>query len=258
MDESQELFFLELLQAHETAHQWWGNRAAVGSYRDNWLMESLANFSALLYLEKTRGAHATAVFLDAYRNALLEKNATGQVVVSAGPIVLGLRLENSQQPTAWRGITYGKGTWIMQMLRRRLGDEKFLAMMKELLKRFDRAEITTEQFRQLAAEFLPPNSQDPKLEAFFDQWVYGTGIPSLKLNYTVKGTAPALKLSGTLTQSDVDSDFSALVPVEIRLAPGRTITQWVRSGNEPATFTVALKQAPLKVTLDPNHGVLRK
>src|ERR1035438_10470918 len=95
--------------------------------------------SALLYLEKTRGTHATDVFLDAYRNALLEKNAGGQVVDSSGPIVLGTRLENSQQPTAWRAITYGKGTWIMQMLRRRLGDDRFLPMLKEILKRYDRA-----------------------------------------------------------------------------------------------------------------------
>ena len=256
--ESQELFFLELLQAHETAHQWFGNRAAAASYRDNWLMESLANVSALLYLEKIRGTHATDVFLDAYRTALLEKNPGGQTVDSSGPIVLGLRLENSQQPAAWRAITYGKGTWIMQMLRRRMGDEKFAALLREILKRYDHAEVTTEQFRLLAAEYLPPNSPDPKLESFFDQWVYGTGIPALKLTYTVKGAAPAFRLTGTLTQSDVDEDFSALVPVEIRLAPGKSITQWVRSASDPVTFTVPLKQAPLKVSLDPNHAVLRK
>jgi hypothetical protein len=258
VQESQALFFLELLQAHETAHQWWGNRVAAGSYRDNWLMEGLANFSALLYLEKTRGPHVTGVFLDSYRNGLLEKNPAGQTVDSSGPIVLGGRLENSQQPTAWRTITYGKGTWIMQMLRRRMGDERFLAMLKQTLKRYDQAEVTTEEFRQLAAEFLPPNLPDPKLELFFDQWVYGTGIPNLKLSYTLKGTAPALKLSGTLTQSEVDAAFSTLVPVEIRVAPGRTITQWIRSASDPVTFTVALKQAPLKVTLDPNHAVLRR
>jgi len=80
----------------------------------------------------------------------------------------------------------------------------------------------------------------------------------LKLSYTVRGTAPALKLIGTLTQSDVDADFSALVPVEIRLAPGHSMTQWVRSSSDPVTFTVPLKQPPLKVALDPNHGLLRK
>jgi len=256
--ESQELFFLELLQAHETAHQWWGNRAAASGYRDNWIMEALANYSALMYLEKTRGPHATNLFLDSYRDALLAKGKGGQVIDSAGPIVLGLRLENSQQPGAWRNITYGKGTWIVHMLRRRMGDDRFIAMLREILKRYDHAEMTTEEFHQLAAEFLPPKSPDPKLDLFFDQWVYGTGIPTLKMTYAVKGVAPAVRLTGTVTQSDVDADFGALVPVEIRLAGGRTTTEWVRSASDPVTFTVALKAAPVKVSLDPNHGVLRK
>jgi aminopeptidase N len=46
--ESQEVFFQDVLQAHETAHQWWGNRVTAASYRDYWLMEALANYSALL------------------------------------------------------------------------------------------------------------------------------------------------------------------------------------------------------------------
>src|SRR5450432_3027950 len=252
-----EIFFEDVLQAHETAHQWWGNRVTTGSYRDNWLMEALANYSALLYLEKRRGTHSVDLMLDSYRTALLAKNENGQIVDSAGPIVLGTRLESSQEPRAWRSVTYGKGSWILQMLRQRMGDQRFLAMLAEIAKRYDRKEISTDDFRQLAAEFLPKPSDDPKLETFFGEWVYGTGIPTLKLTYTVKGAAPALKLVGTLTQSGVDEDFTALTPVEIKLA-GRTITQWVRSANEPVTFTVPLKQAPQKVTLDPHHAVLRR
>jgi Peptidase family M1 domain len=253
-----EIFFEDVLQAHETAHQWWGNRVTTGSYRDNWLMEALANYSALLYLEKRRGTHSVELMLDSYRTALLAKNENGQVVESAGPIVLGTRLETSQEPRAWRSVTYGKGSWILQMLRQRMGDQRFLAMLAEIAKRYDRKEISTDDFRLVAAEFLPKPADDPKLETFFGVWVYGTGIPALKLTYTVKGAAPALKLVGTLTQSGVDEDFTALTPVEIRLAGGRTFTQWVRSANEPVTFTVPLKQAPQKVTLDPHHAVLRK
>src|SRR5207248_983552 len=104
------LFFEDVLQAHETAHQWWGNRVTAGSYRDNWLMEALANYSALLYLEKRRGTHSLDLMLDSYRDALLAKNESGQTVDSAGPIVLGTRLESSQEPRAWRAVTYGKGS----------------------------------------------------------------------------------------------------------------------------------------------------
>jgi hypothetical protein len=255
---SSEIFFQDVLQSHEVAHQWWGNRVTPATYRDNWLMEALANYSALLYLEKRRGARSMEIMLDTYRDALLAKNAAGQVVDSAGPIVLGTRLETSQEPRAWRSITYGKGSWIMQMLRARLGDQKFLALLAEMSKRYDRKDITTEEFRLLAAEYLPAKSDDPKLESFFEQWVYGTGIPTVKLSSSVKGAAPNVRLTGTVTQSGVDGDFTASVPVEIVIAKGRTVTQWVRSADVPVTFTVLLKAAPLKVTLDPHYGLLRK
>ena len=143
------------------------------------------------------------------------------------------------------------------MLRRRMGDARFFAMLAAVLQRFDHSEISTEEFRLLAAGFLP-KTDDPKLEAFFDQWVYGTGIPGLKLAYTLKGTAPALRLVGTVTQSDADDNVSVSVPIEIQVARGNTVTEWVRTASEPAAFSVALKQAPHKVTLDPNHAVLRR
>ena len=252
------MFFEDVLQSHETAHQWWGNRVTTGSYRDNWLMEALANYSALLYLEKRRGTHALELMLDSYRDVLLAKSESGQLVESAGPIVLGTRLESSQEPRAWRTVTYGKGTWIVQMLRQRMGDERFFAMLAELARRYDRKEVTTENFRRLAAEFVPKPSDDPQLATFFDQWIYGTGIPMLKLAYTVKGVAPALRLVGAVTQSGVDEDFTAQIPVEIKVAGGKTITHWVRSANGAVTFAVALKQAPQRVTLDPHHAVLRR
>jgi hypothetical protein len=253
-----ETFFGEVLQAHETAHQWWGNRVMAESYRDNWLMEALANISALLYLEKHRGSRPMEQMLEDYRTTLLAKGESGQQVEAAGPIVLGTRLETSQEPRAWRTITYGKGSWIMQMLRARMGNERFLAMLAEIARRYDRREITTEQFRLLAAGFLPPKSDDPKLDSFFEQWVYGTGIPSIKLAYSVKGAAPNVKLTGTVTQSGVDEDFSAVVPVEIQIARGKSITHWVRTTDGAVTFTLPLKAPPLKVTLDPHYAVLRK
>jgi Peptidase family M1 domain len=254
----QEIFFDELLEVHETAHQWWGAQVAGASYHDDWLMEALANYSAMLYLEKTRGGRELDELLNEYRMELLAHRDNGEPVDSAGPIVLGTRLESSLEPRAWRAITYGKGSWILHMLRRRMGDERFLSMMAEVMKRYGHSEITTEQFRMLAAEFLPPKSDDPQLETFFDQWVYGTGIPTLKLTYRLRGKAGAWKLIGTLTQSDVADDFEALAPVEMQLPQGQTITRWVRASNEPATFQVALTQAPVKVVLDPHSAVLRR
>jgi aminopeptidase N len=103
---------------------------------------------------------------------------------------------------------------------------------------------------------MPAGVPDRKLEAFFEQWVYATGIPTLKMSYSIKGKAPSLVLTGTVKQSDVAEDFSTLVPVEIQLARGTAVTEWVATDSDPVSFTVKLKQMPLKVVLDPGGAVL--
>ena len=256
LDSRQQVFFTELLHAHETAHQWWGNVVTAEGYHDTWLMESLANYSGLLYLEKRKGSRTVETILNDYRLNLLQKTESGETMDSAGPIVMGARLTSSLSPDAWKHIVYGKGSWIMHMLRRRMGDEKFLAMLAELRRRYQWKSITTEQFRELAAGYLPPKSSDPKLEVFFDQWVYGTGIPKLKLSWSAKGKVPAIRLTGTLAQSEVSDDFSAPVPIEIDFARGKPITHWVQSSGDRVEFSVPLQQTPTKVVLDPQGWVL--
>jgi hypothetical protein len=49
-----------------------------------------------------------------------------------------------------------------------------------------------------------------------------------------------------------------MVPVEVQVARGKTVTQWVRTGGTPATFSMAVQAPPVKVTLDPHQAVLRK
>jgi hypothetical protein len=252
----QQTFFSEILDAHEVAHQWWGNVVAPASNQDTWLMEALANYSALLYLEKRKGPKALDSVLAEYSRRLRATAVEDRTVESMGPIAWGLRLVTSEAPDAWETITYEKGSWIMHMLRRRLGDERFLAMLGELAKRYRQSTLNTEQFRALAAEFSPPGSPDPTLAAFFENWVYATGIPTLQMSYSVKGKLPAISVSGTLTQSGVDEDFTAWVPIEIQFRLSKPLIQWVRSGSDPAPFTVPLKQLPLKVLLDPSASVL--
>jgi hypothetical protein len=240
-ERSEATFFSDLLEAHEVAHQWWGNMVVPVSYHDDWLIESLANYSALLLLERKKGSKALDAVLDDYRNHLLLKTAGGGSLESAGPIVWGYRLESSLAPDAWRTVTYEKGTWIIHMLRRRLGDEKFLSLLRDICSKYH--SISTDQFRDLARQYAPP-SADPDLKIFFDNWVYGTGIPAVKLSYSWR----AMKLSGTLTQRDVDDAFAAFVPVEVQTG-SKSKVYWLATGADPASFSIPLKSPPTKVTL---------
>ena len=240
-ERAEETFFSDLLEAHEVAHQWWGNMVVPASYHDDWLIESLANYSALLLLERKKGSRALDTVLEDYRNHLLSKSPSGRSLESAGPIVWGYRLESSLAPDAWRTVTYEKGTWIIHMLRRRLGDEKFLSLLRDICDHYH--SISTEQFRELARKYMGASS-DPDLKIFFDNWVYGTGIPAVKLSYSWR----AMKLSGTLAQRDVDESFAAFVPVEVQIGNKSTV-YWLPTGTDPASFSIPLKSPPTKVTL---------
>ena len=248
-DQQHKLFFEELLQPHEAAHQWWGNVVFAEGYHDEWITESLANYSALLYLDKQHGGHKVSdAILASYRDELIAGD-----LAATGPIVQGRRLETSQNPDARRVITYGKGTWILHMLRARMGDAAFLKMLASLRQEYERKEISTEQFRLHCAKFLPAGAPDAKLEAFFDQWVYGTGIPQLKLTWTAK---PG-RVSGKIAQSGVSDDFTVEVPIEIR-AGARVIRKVVRSSGEGSPFDFPVTGPVSKVTLDPDNAILRK
>ena len=60
------------------------------SYHDEWLIESLANYSALLLLERKKGGKAMDAVLDDYRDHLLAKTASGGSLESAGAHCLGI------------------------------------------------------------------------------------------------------------------------------------------------------------------------
>ncbi len=247
----EQAFYSELLRAHETAHQWWGNIVTTGSYHHEWVLEALANYSALLFLESHKGQKFTDGVLDAYRAQLLSKGPDGNETESEGPLVQGRRLESSNNPNAWTAVAYGKGTWVLHMLRRRLGDAQFTKMLAEIRRRYEFKDITTENFRALCAEFLPAKSPDPKLEDFFDIWVYGTGIPGIKLNYSVKARSGGYELTATVTQSDdVPDDFSVLIPIEIQTGRGKVVRE-IRTSSDPVTITVPVTLQTAKAILDP-------
>jgi hypothetical protein len=248
-DTLHQLFFSELIEAHEVAHQWWGNVMTSASYQDEWMPEALSSYSALMWLEKKKGTKAMESVLDEYREHLLTKDEQGRTLESAGPIVWGTRLDAANIRDGWRSITYEKGAWIFHMLRRRMGDERFFKMLAELRRRYEYKSVSTQDLKSLAKEFSPPKTDPQMIDDFFDNWVDATGIPALKLKFTSRGVAPAMKISGSIAMSGVDDDFSADVPVEIQFAKGPAQRLWVHCSGDGGSFSATLRQAPARVVI---------
>ncbi len=216
-------FFSELLLPHEIAHQWWGNIVRQADYRSDWITEALANDSALEFIARDRGAGARDEILDSYREDLT-KQQDDQTVESAGPLDFGERLIDTHGLSTWLVILYEKGSWVMQMLRKRLGNENFHQMQLVLLKEYGSKPLSNEDLRQVASRFVPPGQPDQTLSDFFETWVYNTGIPGLALRHT--GRLFHLEVSR------VAADFLAEVPLHCRGAG----VFWVRAAAGDNTF----------------------
>ena len=88
------------------------------------------------------------------------ENGEGETNESAGPIILGERLTSSRFPGAMAAIVYGKGAWIMHMIRTAIGPDSFAKLLSALPKDFADRDISTEDFREAAAAYLPTGSAD--------------------------------------------------------------------------------------------------
>jgi aminopeptidase N len=226
------------------------------SYQDEWLVEGLAHYSALLWLEKKKGSKALEDVMADFQADLLKTGEESQTVESAGPLTWGYRLEASKTTEAYRVITYEKGAWVLHMLRKRLGNERFLKVLAELRRQYQFRKVGTADRLDLVRKSLPPGVSAESMEAFFDNWVYSTGIPALRVKYSVKGKAPSWKVTGTVEQSAVDGNFSVDIPVEVQFAKGAPQTIWVRTSSDAASFSAALKQLPAHVDIPAGVSVL--
>ena len=215
-------FFSEMLLPHEVAHQWWGNLAAAADYRANWLMEAMADYSALQFIEREKGTAALDAVLQQYREDL-QVQENGKPIESAGPVDFGPRLLDNNGVLTWHVVEYEKGAWVLHMLHQRLGDAAFNRMQVKMLQEFAARPFTNEDFRKLLADFVPAGQPDRNLSAFFDAWIYGTGLPKLTLRHH------DLEISG------VEDDFSVDVPLHCRTSAGKNRAQWVRAtaGSNP-------------------------
>ncbi len=109
--------------AHEMAHQWWGHQLAAANVQgQRFLQETLAQYSALMVMEKKYGSHKIRQFLK-YE---LDKYLSGRSEDVTGELPL-----NKVEKQSY--IYYRKGAVIMYALRDYLGEEAINRSLKELM-----------------------------------------------------------------------------------------------------------------------------
>jgi aminopeptidase N len=248
--------YWKVVAPHEVAHQWWGQTVGFNSYRDQWMSEGFADFSASLFLQSAyakRGPKEFITFWDDERKSILEKNAQGYRAIDAGPLTLGYRLNNSRTGVSvTRDLIYPKGAYVLHMIRmmmwdRRTGDDNFKATMQDFVKTFAGRAATTEDFKAMVEKHMTKEmdlQHDQRMDWFFNEYVYGTAVPSYKLDYSFDNDSDGVSsFNFKVTQSNVDEHFHMLVPVYLELADGRIVSlgRARLSGNSSVEQKVSLK-----------------
>ncbi len=269
----------ESVIAHETAHQWWGDLLSWKSYRDQWLFEALANYSALLLLESDNPPQFRMV-MDRYRQDLLAKNKEGSLLVDAGPVTFGMRLNCSHFPDGYDAISYGRGTWLFHMVRTMLRDAErnrsgraanlseaqadapFLRALGKAREHFQEKAINTREFFQVFEEELPPSLRyegRKSLEWFYEGWVNGTALPHLDLQsvkYMPKPGSSAV--SGTIVQKDAPQELVTVVPVYAVFAGKNVLLGQVFADGPETNFHFSAPPGTRKIVLDPYQTLLTR
>jgi hypothetical protein len=249
--------FFRYVGPHEVAHQWWGHIVGWKSYRDQWMSEGFAEFSASLYAQAIDGNDKFLDFWEDQRKMITESRPAtkDRKPYTVGPVTQGYRLNSGKTGNIARFMIYPKGAYILHMLRmmmfdRKTHDQHFSEMMQDFIKTNFNKDVSTEDFKRAVERHMTPDMQQiggGNMNWFFDEWVYGTEMPSYKLEYSVNGNT----LTGRVTQSGVSDNFAMLVPVYLDFGNG-----WVKLGSARITGNHTVELGNINLPQPPKRAGL--
>ena len=234
------------LQAHELAHQWFGDYVTCRNWSDIWLNESFATYFQAMWDEYKLGSDD---FLYADIKGNQDQYLSAWRQGNRRPIVT----KNYRDPDAvFDTYAYPRGGAVLHMLRKTLGEENWWRAINYYLKKYANQPVETEQFR-IAIEEATGQSMD----WFFDEWLYRMGHPVFQVTHNYNEASKSLQLFVKQVQTkDESSQYPQVtyfrMPVEIEIGT-ESKTQIERVWIEPKseqTFTFTVDVAPKLVNFD--------
>ena len=206
------------LIAHETGHQWFGDKITCGTWKDIWLNEGITEYLSGL----------TTEFLDGNTNFRAWKNAkinnitsqtTGAVYLTDAEALNVNRIFSSR-------LTYDKGSMVNNMIRYKMGDTMYFEAMYNYINSpmfAYKYAITTDFQSQLEAVY------GSSLQEFFNDWVYKQGYPTYTIAVQNFGAGQA-KITVNQTQSSATVSFFEM-PIDIKITGAGGLSQTIRLEN---------------------------
>ncbi len=230
--------FSEGLAAHELAHQWWGDMISPVKWEEIWLNEGFATYSTGLYYEKQYGINKLIDYMSARGN----RQWTGSIY------------QWDIYANIFNDIVYSKGAWVLHMLRHIVGDKKFFDILKDYGTRdeFKYKNATTDGFRGVCEDHYGSD-----LKWFFDQWIFGSGKPEYKYDWSHTQSGLDHYVNLTIEQKQyVDTFFKMPIDVTIETISGRE-THTVFNDKQSQVFQIAVSSSPTDLALDRDNWILK-
>lgn len=236
------------LIAHELGHQWFGNKVTCGSWQDIWLNEGFATYLAGMVIENFDGNTDFRSWKQDKISSITQEN-DGSVYIPAQDTTSVNRIFSSR-------LSYNKGSMVLHMLRKKLGDAVFFQGLKDYL-----ADPTL-VYGYAKTEDLIRIMEDASgedLNEFFDDWIYGQGHPRYTIQWNQANGQANLNLKISQTQSHPSVSFFE-VPVPLRLigTQGETLDIVLNNTVNDQTFQPAVGFTVQSVLFDPEKDIISR
>src|SRR5467141_799577 len=232
------------LISHELGHQWFGDLVTCKDWGDIWLNEGFATFLEAVWSEAHYGKD----------QADYERwNNTHEWFESGNLWNKPLVRHDFDDSSEFDGNAYGKGGWVLNMLRHQLGEDAFYRGIKHYLEMNRGKNVVTADLAKAMEEATQVN-----VDQFFSQWLYGAGAPKFDLSYTYDTEKHEVMLNVQQIQK-VEGRvglFRVPVEVEITTASGARLYN-VAVSKDKQTFSLPAETAPLMVLFDKGGHVLK-
>ena len=234
------------LDAHEMAHQWFGDYVTCKDWSHLWLNEGFATYYSHLHAGHKFG-HDHLLY-GMYRDAMGRVLPQGKK--NRRPIVFK-DYKNPGEQFDFR--SYPKGSWVLHMLRNQLGQSLYRKCIKTYLERHALTSVVTEELNAVIEE-LSGRSYD----RFFDQWVYHGGHPELTVSYRWQAADRLAKVTIRQTQQVDDDVLLFHIPTKLRfiLPNDKVVDHEITITDREHEFFVSLPDDPKIVRFDPEYSVL--
>lgn len=177
---------------------------------------------------------------------------------------MGYRVNNAKAGNIYSTLIYGKGAFILHMIRsmmwdNKAGDALFRDTMRDFVTTYKDRPASTEDFKAIVEKHMIPDMDldgNHRMDWFFNEWVYGTDIPTYQFSYEMGKNEQGNVIQISLTQSNVSPTFKMPVPIFAELQNGSIIRLGTAAmvGNNGMQQKIPLGNNPLPKRLIANYN----